>query len=110
MILAGEVHPYEAHQEYFKKSIAPLLDDHRQFMGAASFNYKKQLLLQAKCLLVPSTVSETSSLVAMEALAAGTPVIAFGSGALPEIIEHGRTGYMWRTRVRWLRQSRWWTG
>jgi glycosyltransferase involved in cell wall biosynthesis len=36
----------------------------------------------------------TSSLVAMEALAAGTPVIAYRSGALPEIIEHCRTGYL----------------
>jgi glycosyltransferase involved in cell wall biosynthesis len=45
-------------------------------------------------LLIPSIVQETSSLVAMEALAAGTPVIAFPSGALPEIIEHGKTGYL----------------
>jgi len=44
--------------------------------------------------MIPSTVSETSSLVAMEALACGTPVIAFRSGALPEIIDHGQTGFL----------------
>jgi glycosyltransferase involved in cell wall biosynthesis len=44
--------------------------------------------------LVTSLVAETSSLAAQEALAAGTPVVAFGKGALPETIDHGRTGYL----------------
>jgi glycosyltransferase involved in cell wall biosynthesis len=44
--------------------------------------------------LVPSLVEETSSLVAREALAAGTPVIAFPRRALVELVEHGRNGYL----------------
>ena len=44
--------------------------------------------------MIPSLAQETSSLVAMEALAAGTPVIAFPNGALPEVIEDGRTGFL----------------
>lgn len=52
------------------------------------------MLAAARCLLVTSRCEETSSLVAMEALASGTPVIAFRVGALPEIIDHGLTGFL----------------
>ena len=48
----------------------------------------------ARCLLVPSLVPETGSLVAMEALACGTPVVAFPAGALTEIVEPGVTGFL----------------
>jgi glycosyltransferase involved in cell wall biosynthesis len=44
--------------------------------------------------LVTSQVAETSSLVAMEAAASGTPVVAFARGALPEIIQDGATGFL----------------
>ena len=45
-------------------------------------------------MLIASQAPETSSLAAMEAIASGTPVIAWRSGALPEIVAHGRTGWM----------------
>lgn len=93
-LLGGGVAPYESHSEYFRGEIAPRLDKRRRLLGPVGFDTKRRLLLEATCLLVPSIVQETSSLVAMEALAAGTPVIAFPSGALPEIIEEGRTGYL----------------
>jgi glycosyltransferase involved in cell wall biosynthesis len=93
-LLAGEVFPYALHRRYFRTQIEPLLDSARRFIGPVRFVQKRRLLAEARCLLVPSIVAETSSLVAMEALAAGTPVIAFSSGALPEIIEHGRSGFI----------------
>lgn len=94
MLLAGRVFPYDEHQRYFSEEIAPRLDDARRFIGPVSFEGKRRLLATARCLLVPSRAPETSSLVAMEALASGTPVIAFPSGALAEIVEHGRTGFL----------------
>jgi len=94
LILGGAVYPYQTHIEYFEKEICPRLDDDRVFAGALARAQKLKLMAQARCLLIPSLVAETSSLVAMEALASGLPVIAFPAGALADIVEHGRTGFL----------------
>jgi glycosyltransferase involved in cell wall biosynthesis len=94
LIAAGELYPYPAHQAYFADRVAPMLDARRRFVGPVAGAEKARLLADARCLLVPSTAPETSSLVAMEALASGTPVIAYRAGALPDIVEHGATGFL----------------
>jgi glycosyltransferase involved in cell wall biosynthesis len=94
LLIAGEIFPYQAHQDYFSDQIRPLLDRHRRYLGPVGFARKRRLLAAARALLIPSLVAETSSLVAMEAASAGTPVIAFNTGALPETVEHGRTGFI----------------
>lgn len=94
MLLAGQVFPYEAHDRYFLSEVVPRLDLERRFIGPIALEQKRRLLGEARCLLIPSLVEETSSLVAMEALASGTPVIAYRSGALLDIIEDGVTGFL----------------
>jgi glycosyltransferase involved in cell wall biosynthesis len=93
-LLGGAVFPYPEHERYFRSEIVPRLDARRRFLGPLGGVRKRRLLAAARCVLLPSVVAETSSLVAMEALAAGTPVVAFPSGALREIVEHGRTGFL----------------
>ena len=94
LLLAGQVYPYQAHQRYFAEQIEPRLGPGVHFLGGIDFNRKRRLLSAARCLLVPSLVAETSSLVAIEALACGTPVVAFPAGALADIVEPGVTGFL----------------
>lgn len=94
LLIAGPVHPYPAHLDYFESQVRPMLDEKRVYLGPADLEMKRTLMQRANCLIVPSTVAETSSLVSMEALASGTPVIAFRSGALPEVVRHGVTGFI----------------
>jgi glycosyltransferase involved in cell wall biosynthesis len=94
LVLAGEIAPRPEQLRYFALEIAPRLDDRRRFVGPVGRDEKNDLLARASAVLLPSAVAETSSLVAMEALASGTPVIAAPVGALPDIVEHGRTGFL----------------
>lgn len=94
LVIAGEIFAYDAHQRYFEDEVLPRLDGERRFIGPVGFARKRRLLTAAQCLLVPSLAPETSSLVAREAIACGTPVVAFPNGALPETVESGVTGFL----------------
>jgi glycosyltransferase involved in cell wall biosynthesis len=94
LLIAGSVFEYREHREYFESAIRPRLNSTIRFIGPIGGARKRHLLAGARCVLIPSLAPETSSLVAMESMAAGTPVIAFRNGALPEIVRHGRTGFL----------------
>ncbi len=94
LIIAGQIYPFRYHQEYFSRAVAPHLGGPVQFIDSPSFEQKVELLRRAAAVLVPSMVEETSSLAALEAMACGTPVIAFRRGALPEIVDDEFTGYI----------------
>lgn len=94
LLVGGHIFPYTEHREYFAREIEPRLDATRRYIGLVGPTRKRRLLSAARCVLVASTIAETSSLVAREALAAGTPVIALARGALIDTVEHGRTGFL----------------
>lgn len=94
VVLAGKVYPYQEHVTYFEEMIQPRLGNAVSFVGPVGGTDKARLLARARCLLVPSLAAETSCLVAMEALAFGTPVVAMRSGAIPSIIDDGTTGFL----------------
>ena len=97
VLLGGQVFPYAEHEDYWRTSIEPLLTEgQHRFLGPLGFLRKRRLLNAARCLVSASVAPETSSLVAMEALACGTPVVAVNTGALSEIIEDGVTGFLVR--------------
>src|SRR5581483_2686948 len=94
LLIAGEVFGYDEHLRYFEEQVAPALGRNCRFLGSLGPHRKRRLLAHARCVLLPSLAEETCGLVAREALAAGTPVIAFRRGALPESVENGRTGFL----------------
>ena len=97
VLVGGHVFPYREDGEYFSEKVQPLLnreDVEHRYLGPIDAVRRQRLLARAKCLLQSSRAPETTSLTAMDALAVGTPVIAYRSGALAEIVEDGVTGYL----------------
>lgn len=92
--VAGHLFPWAEHQRYFHEVLLPSIQPPNRFLGAVGLAEKTTLMRNASCVLIPSLVAETSSLVAMESIAQGTPVVAFRSGALAETVEEGRTGFL----------------
>jgi glycosyltransferase involved in cell wall biosynthesis len=85
----------KADQDYFKSEIEPLLSQaHVEFVGEINEAQKPEFLSGAKALLFPIDWSEPFGLVMIESMACGTPVIAFNRGSVPEVIDHGVTGYV----------------
>ena len=80
---------------YFMHEVQPLLnDEHVKFVGQIAFQEKAELLKNAKALLFPIDRQEPFGLVMIEAMASGTPVIAFRRGSVPEVITDGKTGFV----------------
>ncbi|HEY4471945.1 MAG TPA: glycosyltransferase family 4 protein [Stellaceae bacterium] len=91
--VAAKVDPVD--RDYFEEAILPLLDDPLiEFVGEIGENEKCRFLGDAVALLFPIDWPEPFGLVLIEAMANGTPVIAFGRGSVPEIIEDGLTGFI----------------
>jgi glycosyltransferase involved in cell wall biosynthesis len=93
LILAGPVQP--GHERFFADEVEPHIDGQMiQYVGEVGGARKHHLFADAFAFLLPITWPEPFGLVMVEALAAGTPVLAFAHGAAPEIVDHGVTGFL----------------
>jgi glycosyltransferase involved in cell wall biosynthesis len=94
--IAAKVDP--ADQQYYRSTIEPLLDHPLvEFIGEISDAEKDDFIGHAAALVCPYDWPEPFGLVLIEALACGTPVIAYRRGSIPEIIEDGVTGFVCET-------------
>src|SRR5688572_27048806 len=83
-----------AEVEYFEQFVRPSLNDDIVYVGEVPHEEKLELLAGAAGLLFPIRWNEPFGMVMIEALACGTPVLAFPEGAAPEVVEDGRTGFL----------------
>jgi glycosyltransferase involved in cell wall biosynthesis len=84
-----------ADQDYYDEIIRPLIDHPLiEYIGEIGDHEKSDFLSGAIGLLVPIDWPEPFGLVMIEAMACGTPVIAYNRGSVPEIIEEGLTGFV----------------
>lgn len=80
---------------YYESSIRNLMaQPHVEFIGEIGEENKSSLLGNAKALLFPIDWPEPFGMVMIEAMACGTPVIAYRNGSVPEVLEHGETGFI----------------
>jgi glycosyltransferase involved in cell wall biosynthesis len=93
--VAAKIYPEE--RDYFHQTIKPLLHESRswvEFIGEVGGQEKDEFLGNALALLFPIDWPEPFGLVMIEALACGTPVIAWRNGSVPEVIDNGVTGFV----------------
>jgi glycosyltransferase involved in cell wall biosynthesis len=95
LIIAGNISPLKEEQSYFETEIKPFIDGSTiQYVGSLDDEKKNYYLGQAKALLFPIEWNEPFGMVMVEAMACGTPVIAYKKGAVAEVVTNGVTGFI----------------
>ena len=89
--IAGKMHD-AAEKYYFETEVRPRLNERVEYLGEVSHGEKVDLLQNARATLFPIQWEEPFGLVMIESMACGTPVIATRRGAVPEVVDHGRSG------------------
>ena len=93
LVLAGPVH--KGNEEFFAREVEPHIDDDTvRYVGEADAEGKRDLYRGARALLMPIRWAEPFGMVMIEAMACGTPVIAFPEGSAPEVVIDGETGFL----------------
>lgn len=108
LILAGPVGPYHSPSDlaavagsdnpdvaYFREKVEPYMDGQRvRWLGTVRPPARDDLVASARAVLAPLRWSEPGGTFVVEALALGTPVVGLSMGCLPELVDHGRTGFL----------------
>jgi glycosyltransferase involved in cell wall biosynthesis len=93
LVIAGNVPP--EHRRWFENTIEPHIDGSRvSFIGPVNDTEKNELLGRARAFLMPILWEEPFGIVMTEAMACGAPVLGLARGSVPEVIEHGVTGFV----------------
>jgi glycosyltransferase involved in cell wall biosynthesis len=93
LVIAGVIQPGQ--QDFFDREVAPHIDHERvRFLGEIGGARKRSVFAGAQALLMPISWREPFGMVMVEALACGTPVIAYPAGAASELVVDGRTGFL----------------
>jgi glycosyltransferase involved in cell wall biosynthesis len=93
IVLAGNVAP--EHRDFFHTRIRPLIDDTTvRYIGPVNDRQKSEWLGRSAALMMPILWDEPFGIVMAEALACGTPVIGLSRGSVPEVVDHGVTGFV----------------
>ncbi len=93
LLIIGPTSP-GASQDYFDQYIKPHLDDQILYLGFVEREQLWRYFQKAKALLTPVQWEEPFGMTTIEAMASGTPVISLKRGAAPELIKHGKTGFV----------------
>jgi glycosyltransferase involved in cell wall biosynthesis len=92
LLIAGNIP--EGKEAYFEKEVKPYLNQRIEYVGPVNDHQKNSLLGQAAALLMPIQWNEPFGIVMAEAMACGTPVLGFPRGAVTEVVEDGRNGFI----------------
>ena len=93
LIIAGNISTLPEEKLYFDTEIAPYIDGKQiQYVGTLNDNQKNEWLGRSKAMLFPIEWNEPFGIVMIEAMACGTPIIAFNFGSVNEVIDQGQTG------------------
>ena len=99
LIIAGNISPLKDEAIYFQTEIEPFIDGVQiKYIGPVNDEQKNELLGKCKALLFPIEWEEPFGIVMIEAMACGTPVIAYNRGAVDEVIDEGITGFKVNTK------------
>ncbi len=95
LLIGGNISPLEDERKYFEKEIKPYIDGKQiVFLGPLNDEEKNLYLGQSKALLFPIEWDEPFGMVMVEAMACGTPVIAYNKGSVSEVVNNNVTGFV----------------